>query len=130
MVKEGIKDKSLRLRRVRLDVSKNSLKRVVQHWHREEIKYSKSWLTVAVKTASAREGKEHKQSIFHRAKQPQFPQPLPISLVLQTLHQLRCPSLDTLQPLNVSLVVRGPKLNTVFEVIYSNPPAMSRDIFH
>ncbi|KAK4823531.1 hypothetical protein QYF61_003040 [Mycteria americana] len=38
------------------------------------------------------------------AKQPQFPQPLPISLVLQTLHQLRCPSLDTLQPLNVSLV--------------------------
>ncbi|KAK4806883.1 hypothetical protein QYF61_012604, partial [Mycteria americana] len=34
----------------------------------------------------------------------------------QTLHQLRCPSLDTLQPLNVSLVVRGPKRNTVFEV--------------
>ncbi|KAK4808973.1 hypothetical protein QYF61_015207 [Mycteria americana] len=29
---------------------------------------------------------------------------------------LRCPSLDALQPLNVSLVVRGPKLNTVFEV--------------
>ncbi|KAK4820755.1 hypothetical protein QYF61_006095 [Mycteria americana] len=29
--------------------------------------------------------------------------------------QLRCPSLDTLQHLNVSLVVRGPKLNTVFE---------------
>ncbi|KAK4810039.1 hypothetical protein QYF61_005102 [Mycteria americana] len=29
---------------------------------------------------------------------------------------LHCPSLDTLQPLNVSLVVRGPKLNTVFEV--------------
>ncbi|KAK4831235.1 hypothetical protein QYF61_016333 [Mycteria americana] len=34
----------------------------------------------------------------------------------KTLHQLRCPSLDTLQHLNVSLVVRGPKLNTVFEV--------------
>ncbi|KAK4821271.1 hypothetical protein QYF61_017149 [Mycteria americana] len=33
-----------------------------------------------------------------------------------TLHQLRCPSLDTLQHLNVSLVVRGQKLNTVFEV--------------
>ncbi|KAK4816311.1 hypothetical protein QYF61_014995 [Mycteria americana] len=49
-------------------------------------------------------------------KQPQFPQPLLIRLVLQTLHQLRCPSLDTLQPLNVSLVVRGPKLNTVFEM--------------
>ncbi|KAK4824816.1 hypothetical protein QYF61_019666 [Mycteria americana] len=51
-----------------------------------------------------------------QAKQPQLPQPLLIRLVLQTLHQLRCPSLDTLQHLNVSLVVRGPKLNTVFEV--------------
>ncbi|KAK4824258.1 LOW QUALITY PROTEIN: hypothetical protein QYF61_012524 [Mycteria americana] len=50
------------------------------------------------------------------AKQPQFPQPLLTRLVLQTLHQLRCPSLDTLQHLNVSLVVRGPKLNTVFEI--------------
>ncbi|KAK4831254.1 hypothetical protein QYF61_016486 [Mycteria americana] len=50
------------------------------------------------------------------AKQPQFPQPLLIRLLLQTLHQLRCPSLDTLQHLNVSLVVRGPKLNTVVEV--------------
>ncbi|KAK4831289.1 hypothetical protein QYF61_016759 [Mycteria americana] len=38
------------------------------------------------------------------AKQPQFPQPLLIGLVLQTLHQLRCPSLDTLQHLNVFLV--------------------------
>ncbi|KAK4810322.1 hypothetical protein QYF61_018264 [Mycteria americana] len=55
------------------------------------------------------------QPPFLQAKQPQFPQPLLISLVLQTLHQLRCPSLDTLQPLNVSLVVGGPKLNTVFE---------------
>ncbi|KAK4832800.1 hypothetical protein QYF61_025668 [Mycteria americana] len=51
-----------------------------------------------------------------QAKQSQFPQPLLIRLVLQTLHQLRCPSLDTLQHLNVSLVVRGPKLNTAFEV--------------
>ncbi|KAK4832559.1 hypothetical protein QYF61_024059 [Mycteria americana] len=34
----------------------------------------------------------------------------------QTLHQLRCHSLDTLQHLNVFLVVRGPKLNTGFEV--------------
>ncbi|KAK4825510.1 hypothetical protein QYF61_000023 [Mycteria americana] len=33
----------------------------------------------------------------------------------QTLHQLHCPSLDTLQHLNVFLVVGGPKLNTVFE---------------
>ncbi|KAK4821633.1 hypothetical protein QYF61_026100 [Mycteria americana] len=50
------------------------------------------------------------------AKQPQVPQPFLISLVLQSLHQLCCPSLDTLQPLNVSLVVGGPKLNTAFEV--------------
>ncbi|KAK4815370.1 hypothetical protein QYF61_001358 [Mycteria americana] len=50
------------------------------------------------------------------AKQPQFPQPLLIRLLLQTLHQLRCPSLHTLQHLNVLLVVRGPKLNTGFEV--------------
>ncbi|KAK4821198.1 hypothetical protein QYF61_015766 [Mycteria americana] len=51
-----------------------------------------------------------------KAKQPQLPQPLLIRLLLQTLHQLRCPSLDSLQHLNVSLVVGGPKLNTVFEV--------------
>ncbi|KAK4830689.1 hypothetical protein QYF61_012858 [Mycteria americana] len=50
-----------------------------------------------------------------QAKQPQLPQPILIRLVLQTLHQLRCPSLDSLQHLNVSLVVRGPKLNTGFE---------------
>ncbi|KAK4815348.1 hypothetical protein QYF61_000180 [Mycteria americana] len=56
------------------------------------------------------------QPPFLQAEQPQFPQPLFIRLVLQTLHQLRCPSLDTLQHLNVSLVVRGPKLNTVFQV--------------
>ncbi|KAK4831972.1 hypothetical protein QYF61_020355 [Mycteria americana] len=56
------------------------------------------------------------QPPFLQAEQPQVPQPLPISLVLQTLPQLRCPSLDTLQPLNVSLGVRGPKLNTGFEV--------------
>ncbi|KAK4828177.1 hypothetical protein QYF61_024426, partial [Mycteria americana] len=46
----------------------------------------------------------------------QFPQPLLIRLLLQTLHQLPCPSLDTLQHLNIPLVVRGPKLNTGFEV--------------
>jgi len=51
-----------------------------------------------------------------QTKQPQFLQPLLISFVLQTLHQPRCPSLDTLQHINVFLVVRGPKLNTVFEV--------------
>ncbi|KAK4829729.1 hypothetical protein QYF61_006190 [Mycteria americana] len=56
------------------------------------------------------------QPPFLQATQPQFPQPLLIRLLLQTLHQLRCPSLHTLQHLNVSLVVGGPKLNTVFEV--------------
>ncbi|KAK4816653.1 hypothetical protein QYF61_019630 [Mycteria americana] len=55
------------------------------------------------------------QPPFLQPKQRHFPQPLLIRLLLQTLHQLRCPSLDTLQHLNVSLVVRGPKLNTVFE---------------
>ncbi|KAK4822652.1 hypothetical protein QYF61_018604 [Mycteria americana] len=50
------------------------------------------------------------------AKQSQLPQPLLIRLLLQTFHQLRCPSLDTLQHLNVPLVVGGPKLNTAFEV--------------
>ncbi|KAK4821693.1 hypothetical protein QYF61_027457 [Mycteria americana] len=56
------------------------------------------------------------QPPFLQAKQRQFPQPLLVRLLLQTLPQLRCPSLDTLQPLNVSLVVGGPKLNTGFEV--------------
>ncbi|XP_074710681.1 guanylate-binding protein 7-like isoform X5 [Strix uralensis] len=35
-----------------------------------------------------------------QTKPPQFPQPLPIRPVLQTLHQLRCPSLDTLESFN------------------------------
>ncbi|KAK4815879.1 hypothetical protein QYF61_009930 [Mycteria americana] len=56
------------------------------------------------------------QPPFLQAKQSQLPQPLLIRLLLQTLHQLRCPSLDTLQHLNIPLVVGGPKLNTVFEV--------------
>ncbi|KAK4810664.1 LOW QUALITY PROTEIN: hypothetical protein QYF61_007464 [Mycteria americana] len=56
------------------------------------------------------------QPPFLQAKQPQFPQPLLIRLVFQTLHQLHCPSLDTVQHLNVLLVVRGPKVNTVFKV--------------
>jgi len=44
-----------------------------------------------------------------QSEQPQLPQPLLIRLVLQIPHQPRCPSLDTLQPLNVLLGVRGPK---------------------
>jgi len=51
-----------------------------------------------------------------QTKQSQFPQPFLVRLVLQTPQQLPCPSLDTLQHLNVLLVVRGPKLNTVHQV--------------
>ncbi|KAK4815351.1 hypothetical protein QYF61_000183, partial [Mycteria americana] len=57
----------------------------------------------------------HLSTTSFQVKQPQLPQPLLIRLLLQTLHQLRCPSLDTLQYLNIPLVVGGPKLNTVFE---------------
>ncbi|KAK4811896.1 hypothetical protein QYF61_014929 [Mycteria americana] len=56
------------------------------------------------------------QPPFLQAKQSQLPQPLLIRLLLQTLPQLRCPSLHPLQYLNIPLVVGGPKLNTVFEV--------------
>ncbi|KAK4813083.1 hypothetical protein QYF61_007585 [Mycteria americana] len=66
-------------------------------------------------------------TVLGKAKQPQVPQPLPISLVLQTLHQLHCPSLDLLQPLNVSLVVRGPTLNTAFEVRPHQCPVQGDD---
>ncbi|KAK4819416.1 hypothetical protein QYF61_003687 [Mycteria americana] len=41
---------------------------------------------------------------LEQAKQSQLPQPLLIRLVLQTLHQLRCPSLDMLQYLNIPLL--------------------------
>jgi len=52
---------------------------------------------------------------FLEAEQPQFPQP-GTGLVLQTLHQPCCSSLDMLQDLNVLLVMRGPKPNTVLQV--------------
>jgi len=45
-------------------------------------------------------------------EQSQFPQPLLIRIVLLTLYQLHCSSLDM-----VFLVVRGPKLNTVLMVL-------------
>ncbi|KAK4822538.1 hypothetical protein QYF61_015544 [Mycteria americana] len=69
------------------------------------------------------------QPPFLQAKQPQFPQPLLVRLLLQTLHQLRCPSLHTLQPLNVSLVVKGRKLNTAFEVRPHQCPVQGHDHF-
>ncbi|KAK4832272.1 hypothetical protein QYF61_021671 [Mycteria americana] len=57
----------------------------------------------------------HLSTTSFQTKQSQLPQLLLIRLLLQTLHQLRCPSLYALQHLNVSLVVGGPKLNTGFE---------------
>ena len=51
-----------------------------------------------------------------QTKQSLFPQLLLIRLVLQTPCQVFCPSLDTLQALNVFFVVRGSKLNTVLQL--------------
>ena len=51
-----------------------------------------------------------------QTKQPQLPQLFPVTPVLQTPNQIYCPSLDMLQGLNVFLVVRDSKLNTVLEV--------------
>jgi len=56
------------------------------------------------------------QPPFFQTKKTQFPQLLLTGLVLYTFHQLHCPSLDMLQHLNVFLVARVPKLNTVFKV--------------
>ena len=52
-----------------------------------------------------------------QTEQSQLPQPLLIRLVLQTPHQFCCPPLDMFQGLNVFLVVRGPKLNTVLKYL-------------
>ncbi|KAK4815219.1 hypothetical protein QYF61_022866 [Mycteria americana] len=69
------------------------------------------------------------QPPFLQAKQSQLPQPLLIRLLLQTLHQLRCPSLYALQYLNIPLVVGGPKLNTVFEVRPHQCPVQGHNHF-
>ena len=54
-----------------------------------------------------------KVSPLLQAKQFQFPQLFLIRPVLQTAHQLCCPSLDMLQGLDVFLVLRDLKLNTL-----------------
>ncbi|KAK4831720.1 hypothetical protein QYF61_018772, partial [Mycteria americana] len=51
------------------------------------------------------------QPPFLQARQPQFPQPLLIRLALQTLHQLRCPSLDTLQHLHGQFTMKVTRPN-------------------
>ena len=51
-----------------------------------------------------------------QTKQPQFSQPFPPKTCAPDPSQLHCPSLDTLQGLNVFLVIRGTKLNTVLKV--------------
>lgn len=53
---------------------------------------------------------------FLQVKHPQLSQLLLTGLVLQTLPQLRCPSLHSLQPLNVFLTVRGPELVPALQV--------------
>ena len=50
-----------------------------------------------------------------QTEQSQLPQLLLLRPVLQTPHQLCCPSLGVVQGLDVFLAVRGPKLNTVLE---------------
>ncbi|RMC09604.1 hypothetical protein DUI87_13390 [Hirundo rustica rustica] len=56
------------------------------------------------------------ESPFLQAKQPQFPQSFFIRLVLQALHQPRCPPLDTLKHLNVLPKLRGTEVDTILKV--------------
>ncbi|KAK4824094.1 hypothetical protein QYF61_010605 [Mycteria americana] len=94
----------LKHRRCHMNIRKDFFTvRVAKHWNK--------LLREVVDSPSLEIFRTH----LDMTKQPQFPQPLLIRLLLQTLHQLRCPSLHTLQPLNVSLVVGGPKLNTVVD---------------
>ncbi|KAJ7426012.1 hypothetical protein WISP_19978 [Willisornis vidua] len=51
-----------------------------------------------------------------KAKQPQVPQSLLRGLVLHSLHQPRCSSLDPLQPLNIFRELRDPELSTILKV--------------
>ncbi|KAK4827390.1 hypothetical protein QYF61_017795, partial [Mycteria americana] len=100
----------LRDGRLRLNIrNKFFTMRVMRHWNRlpREVVDAPSLEVFKARLDGA---------LSNLAKQPQFPQLLLIRLVLYTLQQLHCPSLDTLQHLNIPLVVRGPKLNRVFEM--------------
>ena len=48
--------------------------------------------------------------------QSQFPQVLPVRLVLQILHKFCCLPLNMIQDLNIFLVERDPKLNKVLKM--------------
>ncbi|KAJ7416786.1 protein-methionine sulfoxide oxidase mical2 isoform x7 [Willisornis vidua] len=64
---------------------------------------------------------------FLQAIHPRILQLPIVSHMLQNLHQLCCPSLDTVQHLNVFLVVNCPKLNTLAS--YKKPPETTRGHF-
>ncbi|KAJ7411991.1 hypothetical protein WISP_99881 [Willisornis vidua] len=51
-----------------------------------------------------------------KIRQPQLIQQFLTGPAFQTLHQFHCPSLDTRQHINILLVVRGPELDTGFNV--------------
>lgn len=66
-----------------------------------------------LKTNAKKKKKISSEPPVLQAKHPQFPQQQLVVLVIQTLPELRCPSLDLLQHLNVFLAMRSPKLNSV-----------------
>ena len=65
-------------------------------------------LTISSLQAAVESNEVPPQPPLLQTEYPQLPQPLLIRLVLQTPPQPCCPSLDTLQPLNVLLGVRAP----------------------
>jgi len=85
-------------------------------------------LTTASFQAVVESDKVSFQPSFLQTKPLQVPQLLLTGLVLQTLHQLRCPTLDTLQHLNVLLVVRCPKPSVGFEVQPHQCPVLVPDL--
>ena len=56
------------------------------------------------------------QSPLLQTKETQLPQPFFIREVLHSLNHLCCPALDPLQQFPVLLELRGPELDTIFQV--------------
>jgi len=73
-------------------------------------------LTITSLQVVVESNKVSPQTPLLQTKQYQFHQLLLIRLVLQIPHQFCCPSLNTLQGLDVFLAVRGPKLDRVLDV--------------